>query len=341
MMHTVLRRSPIGLISPRRAPRCLLATQSLSTAQPPTLPVKAYYLANHIDLQKIKYDAYVSTGRKELQSKSVTWTLNAEQNQYISVFKFGGVVMFNVPDEQHQQHIATIKGAATGTIAADEQEHTETYRVLVNKDLERPSVIKQEHVNVRALDLNNVIIIATVMAQSVALDYYAISVQRMLDNFITLNMQIQASGDVGGVCTPKSLFKMVAENNVVMTNVLSKVSTPLPLCMPAWHLLTPPPVQQLGIFEGSDAAWENTDYTHTWDALRKDFEIDFRFKDLAKKLDIIKDDSRFFLEVLHNKKSTKMEWIIIALIAFEATIGIAGLVGLGACHGYCPLPGVN
>lgn len=34
---------------------------------------------------------------------------------------------------------------------------------------------------------------------------------------------------------------------------------------------------------------------------------------------------RFFLEVLHNQKSTKLEWIIIALIAGEMVIGICGL----------------
>lgn len=60
-------------------------------------------------------------------------------------------------------------------------------------------------------------------------------------------------------------------------------------------------------------------------ALRKDFEIDYRFKDLSLKLDIIKDDTRFFLEVLHNNKSTKLEWIIIILIAGEMVIGILGL----------------
>lgn len=60
-------------------------------------------------------------------------------------------------------------------------------------------------------------------------------------------------------------------------------------------------------------------------ALRKDFEIDYRFKDLSLKLQIIKDDTQFFLEVLHNKKSTRIELIIVLLIAGEMLIGIAGL----------------
>ncbi len=34
---------------------------------------------------------------------------------------------------------------------------------------------------------------------------------------------------------------------------------------------------------------------------------------------------RFFLEVLQNQKSTKLEWIIIILIAGEMVIGLASL----------------
>lgn len=60
--------------------------------------------------------------------------------------------------------------------------------------------------------------------------------------------------------------------------------------------------------------------------LRKDFELDYRFKDLSLKLDVVKDNCKFFLEILQNKKSTKLEWIIIILIAAEIGIGLIDLV---------------
>jgi len=50
--------------------------------------------------------------------------------------------------------------------------------------------------------------------------------------------------------------------------------------------------QKLGIFEGSDAAWDNADYYYTFEELRKDFELEYRFKDLSMKLDIVKDNTR-------------------------------------------------
>ena len=59
--------------------------------------------------------------------------------------------------------------------------------------------------------------------------------------------------------------------------------------------------------------------------LRKDFEIEYRYKDLSLKLDIVRDNSHFFLEMLHNQKATFLEWTIIILIAVEICIGLSGL----------------
>ena len=51
-------------------------------------------------------------------------------------------------------------------------------------------------------------------------------------------------------------------------------------------------MSKLGLFEGSEAAWDNADYNTTFESLRKDFELDSRFKDLSLKLDIVKEDTR-------------------------------------------------
>lgn len=180
-------------------------------------------------------------------------------------------------------------------------QHTEKYTVMIDQHLSLPSAVKAEHVNVKELDKNNISIISTVMSQTVALDYYAQLVDRMLESFTKLNINVENTGEFK-LMDHKYLHRLVASNNRIFTNVLS----------------------QLGIFEGSDAAWDNNDYTTTWDLLRKDFEIESRFKDLSLKLDIIKDNAKFFLEILHNDGSRKLEWIIIVLIAVEVGIAIGG-----------------
>ena len=39
-------------------------------------------------------------------------------------------------------------------------------------------------------------------------------------------------------------------------------------------------------------------------------------------IDLIQDNARFFLEVLSHKKSTRLEWLIIVLIAGELGLSI-------------------
>eukprot|EP01034_Spumella_vulgaris_P032246 gene32246-39817_t len=117
-----------------------------------------------------------------------------------------------------------------------------------------------------------------------------------------MNESVRDTGSFKGL-SAKELHKLVALNNTVITSVLL----------------------DLGIFEGTDAAWEDADYSHTWEVLRKDFEVDQRFKDLEMKIDLIKEDARFFSEVLQSQKSTKLEWIIIILITGEGLIGLTSL----------------
>lgn len=130
--------------------------------------------------------------RLEFQPKFRTIAIDSEQHQYISVFKYGSVVMFNIPENQHREHLKRIRESWPGISYIAEDYHlTEAYKILINPHLDKPSVIKAEHVNIRSLDNNNITIVATVMAQTVALEHYANKVDKMLRQFMQMNMKIE------------------------------------------------------------------------------------------------------------------------------------------------------
>jgi uncharacterized Rmd1/YagE family protein len=72
------------------------------------------------------------------------------------------------------------------------------------------------------LDANNVTIVSIILAQTVALDYFAANVDQMIDKFGQLNLSIQETGSFTAI-KEKDLYKLVASNNSIFTNVLSKV----------------------------------------------------------------------------------------------------------------------
>jgi len=263
--------------------------------------VRAYYVARGIEIIKMHSTNLYPSARKEFQRKAVTIYVNENLNQYISIFNYGSVVLFNIPEEDHTHHLRQIKSLTVFPIA-EVLQHDEDYKLIVNENLQTPSVFHLENLHIKSLDSNNITIVSIIMAQTVALDYYAANVDQMIDKFIQINHAIQETGNFTGL-KEKELYKLVASNNTIFTNVLSK----------------------LGFFEGTDVAWENAEYDNTWEELRKEFELDARYKDLSLKINIINEDARFFLAVLHHRKSTVLEWMIVVLIAGEMAIGLAGL----------------
>ena len=147
------------------------------------------------------------------------------------------------------------------------------------------------------LDVHNLAVIATVLAQSVALDHYGVKADAMLAAFTRLNASVERTG-VFSVIEKQSLFRLVALNNALFTDVIAKI----------------------GILERSETAWEQLEYEHVWEGLRDEFEIEDRFRKIEFKLNLIQQNSKFFLEVLATDKSNTLEWIIIILISIEIAV---------------------
>ena len=114
-------------------------------------------MAREIDIMKIS-GPFFANAKRDYQKKSVILTLNESLNQHISVFKYGSVVLFNIPNENHLECLNQIKDAATVSISDDEPRFKDDYKIVVNDKLDKPSVVKAEHLNIRVLDKNNITI---------------------------------------------------------------------------------------------------------------------------------------------------------------------------------------
>lgn len=58
-------------------------------------------------------------------------------------------------------------------------------------------------------------------------------------------------------------------------------------------------------------------------------ELDDRFENIEFKLNLIQNNAKFFLEVLHHQKSNNLEWIIVALILAECVLMCIEMSGMG------------
>lgn len=204
----------------------MLSTPSQKLSEQPKgelVSVKAYYIARGIDFMNIYRikDHMYQPYRQEYSPKSMKVIIDKDLNKYVVLFKYGSVVFFNVPEEEHINHLKSIGEVAVNPIYVSDQ-HTENYKVILTENLEKPSMIKNDHVNIRTLDSNNITILSTLLAQTVALDYHAVAVAKLLDRFTAMNISVRETGSFNNL-SAKELHKLIANNNTIITSVLSEV----------------------------------------------------------------------------------------------------------------------
>lgn len=279
------------------------------------------------------------SSNKDLTTLNVGGNLSSRRakDKWVVYFDYGAVVFFNCD----QPLVATlIKHAQRfGTDVFDLRGHEEEMLLVSNPGLTKWSDLVENNVLVREIDHINVHVIAGVLSQTVALEYYERQIEAILSEFEKLNASVEKNGPKGALFDigfgeqterqqHKKLFKIVATNNALMIDLVSKLRV-------------------IDRKRPGDAAWSHTRYHTMWESLLEEFELNERFNNLNFKLELIQHNTKvrlhfvcllvlsakdysqsvvvllqFFLEVLGSHKGERMEWYIIILIAAELAIGV-------------------
>uniref|UniRef100_A0A2N9E2Y6 DUF155 domain-containing protein n=1 Tax=Fagus sylvatica TaxID=28930 RepID=A0A2N9E2Y6_FAGSY len=126
--------------------------------------------------------------------------------------------------------------------------------------------------------------------------------------FTDINREMETTGKFK--MKRKKLFQLVGKANSNLADVILK----------------------LGLFERSDIAWKDAKYAQIWEYLRDEFELTQRFGSLDFKLKFVEHNIRFLQEILQNRKSDFLEWLIIALIGAEILLSVYDIVHRSAIN---------
>lgn len=226
--------------------------------------------------------------------------------RYVAIYRFGSVVFFNLTTKEASRLLDQIKKHAVDPIAVG-FERREHFEVALQPQLETATgKISADRAMVRELDMNTVGIVSNIMGQTVALDWHNDTVDELLANFSSVNSSVERTGSFTSM-ERHTLFQVVARNNSLFIDMVGK----------------------LGIKDRSDTAWHLSQYEGLHEGMRKEFDLDERFRNVEFKLDLIQQNAKFFLEVLHAQKSNTLEWVIIVLISFECVLMIMDMSGWG------------
>ncbi|XP_057866095.1 protein RETARDED ROOT GROWTH, mitochondrial isoform X1 [Cryptomeria japonica] len=284
------------------------------------ITVKAYLLGTSVDLKGLQMEPlfdvvppssrsannvvlrvpssnmleYSST-KNGLESRNESWS----NHRHMVVFQYGSVVLFNFAEQEEEGYLQIVRKYASELLT---ETRKDDYAIVEKPSLETWMQEGHDYIVLRRFDIDCIRTIGIVLGQSIALDHFVRQVDGMVAEFIDLNKGMEKTGTF--TMNRKKLFQLVGQTNTNLANVIFK----------------------LGLFERSDVAWKNAKYAQIWEYLRDEYELQQRFGSLDYKLKFVEHNVRFFLEILQNRKSDALEWLIIILISTEIMIGLYDII---------------
>ncbi|MFH1066026.1 MAG: RMD1 family protein [Nanoarchaeota archaeon] len=247
--------------------------------------LKAGYVAKEFPIAKVK-DVLKYKLITEKRDRAV---FEIAPKKYVFVYSYGVLVFYDVEDVMVSATIKNLRGLG---IEIEKDKLWDEYIIADHMK----NAVEFNQVKMKNASLDNIEVVASMLAQSVALENYENKVDGIVNSFSALNKQLKEKGKLKR--GSKELLKIIGNNNTIIETIVSKMA----------------------LLEEPAAAWECEEAEWLFNRLRKTFELEERFKHLQYKLDFIQNNSEVMLDILNNRKSEILEWVIIILIAIEIVI---------------------
>jgi uncharacterized Rmd1/YagE family protein len=136
------------------------------------------------------------------------------------------------------------------------------------------------------------------IGQSVALEYYEVLTDELITSSKHYILELEKHGKLS--ISKTNLLKYIGR----VLNVKNSI------------------VDNLYILDDPNLVWDNEELNLLNRQLKVNFDINTRFKDLDYRLQIVENNLTLFTDVLNVRESSRLEWVVIILIALEIVIAL-------------------
>ncbi len=245
--------------------------------------VQSFQISDNIDVKLFK-----SAFTAELiyfDSDELFYQIGSEE--YIYVFKYGLVCFLNNDDIKITDFIKLLSPYCKNFLGNNMREdyHIET-GATENK-------IGNNKIQLINADIETFRIVMINVSQSVALDYYSDQTAILLEetNIYTFSLEKTGKLNISGNRLQRFIGKTL--------NLMNRIT------------------ENLYIFDSAPSTWEDENLDKIDIELKKTFDLQSRYQSIHEELQIIKENLNLFKDIMHHRKSSSLEWIIIILILVE------------------------
>jgi uncharacterized Rmd1/YagE family protein len=217
-----------------------------------------------------------------------------ESGGVVFVYPFGAVVFLDVAPEvraKELQRLATVRPGLTQAQVLNEEL---TVREVAGARMD----IEEGVLVVDSLSFGRASVVAHIVAQSAAMDYYERIVDHMFVDADRLGSQLEKAGTMP--MRTRHLMKFIGATVGTRAEVLSIL-----------HLLDMP-----------DAAWDDPGAERIYQKLRAEFDLVDRHQSLELKLRSVQDTLEVITEVARDRRLFLLEAAIVVLIVLEIILSL-------------------
>ncbi|MBE0621898.1 MAG: RMD1 family protein [Burkholderiales bacterium] len=207
------------------------------------------------------------------------------------LFRYGAVVLFDVPEAVQAPFLDQVLA-----LVWNRYEKPETEDVAVCIDPAILEGVQGGTVYFTSMSVERMQIVASVLSKSLVLAMYESRVAQNFDRVEPLARNLERNGRIGGRTSDllKHIGAMLLSEQMMVGSV--------------------------EISEKPDTLWDHPDLEGLYLRMESEFEIRERYAVLERKLNLISRTVQTVVELLHSKRSLRLEWAIVLLIVFEVML---------------------
>jgi len=251
----------------------------------------ARYIKTPLNLVKI---ARIEELQLITQSRNLL-VFKPEENEFVCVYGYGVMIFFGFESDARIAEIVNMVMGADGEDPAeiDDEIEIEPDRHEIIIDPSQPETVEFDFVRIHDFDIEKLLLISDVAAQSIMLDYLDERVETILVQFEQIHAKLARTGRLS--VRTRKIMQMIGRNSTIIHFIIGKLS----------------------FLDKPDITWEEKEYETLFMKMRREFDLDDRFRALKFRLEFVKDSSVLVLDMLATRRSELLEITIIVLIAVE------------------------
>lgn len=220
-----------------------------------------------------------------------------EPEGWVVAYDFGAITFVGIDDDRRE----AVMKAVLARIGPEPHPPMEEQISIEVSETEKPGV-SFDRVFASKIDRRLIELVALVVAQSAAMEYYEEDVDQILARLKEVSESLAQTG------------KLTARSTELLKFIGSGMST---------HNQV---VYTLSLLDTPQLAWEDEILDRIYLGLRTQFEVADRFRALDLKLRMIQDNFELFVELTQERRSYRLELIVALLVALEVVLFVYELV---------------